>query len=347
MIAIMSNLNERKKHILRAVTDDYIDTAEPVGSRTIARRYKLGISSATIRNEMADLEESGYLYQPHTSAGRIPSDKGYRYYVDVLVDPGIPTQDETKKINQLFTHQKEAMEKLVRRSTKLLAELTDYISVAVIPEHQNSTFRHLQLVSLDPYNVLAILVVDPGIVENKIFVTEKPFLPGELERISAHLNKKLRGLKVEDLSRTILAEIRDSSPMTRDLLEALLELIDESLADTDDEMLICDGVIHILDQPEFQDIDKTKLVLSMIENRQSLANILLDFSSSSGVQVSIGEENLRPELKEMSLVTATYYRGGHSVGTIGVLGPTRMSYGRVIRLVEEISFVLSEVLESF
>lgn len=341
----MSNMNERKKCILRAVTDDYIDTAEPVGSRTIARRYKLGISSATIRNEMADLEESGYLYQPHTSAGRVPSDKGYRYYVDVLLDPEEATEEDNKLIQQILGQQKEAMEKLVRRATKVLAELTDYISVAVIPEHCNATFRHLQLVSLDPNNILAVVVVDPGIVENKIIFTTKPFLPAELERISSHLNNKLRGLKVEELSRTILTEIRDSSPVTKDLLECLLEIIDESLADTDEEKLICDGVLHLLEQPEFHDIDRTKLLLGMIEKRNNLVNLLSGLTYSSGVKVSIGEENLRPELKELSLVTATYYLGGQTMGTIGVIGPTRMSYGRAIGLVEEIARALTDVLK--
>mgnify|MGYP000877092395 FL=1 len=346
MIA-MSNLNERKKCILRAVTDDYIDTAEPVGSRTIASRYKLGISSATIRNEMADLEESGYLYQPHTSAGRIPSDKGYRYYVDVLLEKEPITAQENTKIAQLAKLKKEAIEKLIRRSTKILAELTEYISVAVIPKHHQAVFKHLQLVSLDPHNILAIIVIDPGIVENKIIFTPKSFSPNELEQISSHLNSKLRGIKIEAIGSNIIREIKDSSIKAQGLLECLLELLEDRFKDPEHEMLICDGVLHLFEQPEFQDLDKTKLLLEMIEQRQTLANILSDLASSSGVKVSIGGENTKPELKELSLVTATYYLNGQSMGTIGVLGPTRMAYGRAITLVDEIAGVLNELMDSF
>lgn len=344
----MKSLDERKKRILRAVTDDYIDTAEPVGSTTIAKRYELGVSSATIRNEMADLEESGYLYQPHTSAGRVPSDKGYRYYVDVLLEPKKVTSEENKKISQLASHQREAIEKLVRRSTKLLSELTEYISVAIIPEHRDATFRHLQLVSLDSHNILAIVVVDPGIVENKVIFTPRSFLPSELEQISSYLNQKLRGAKIETIGKTIIQEIKNSSSAAKKLLESLLELIDGSLANSNGETFIYDGVLHLLEQPEFQNLDKTKLILGMVEQRQALAKILASNRSiGSNAKVCIGEENCKPELKELSLVTATYYVNGQSMGTIGVLGPTRMAYGRAISLVEEIAIALSEVMDSF
>ena len=179
----MRELNERRKCILRAITDVYIDTAEPVGSTTIARKHNLGISSATIRNEMASLEEEGYVYQPHTSAGRVPSDKGYRYYVDVLLEIPEVTSEEYKKINQLAEYRKEAIEKTIRRTTKLLAELTEYVSVAVIPEHRNATFRHIQLVPLDVHNILVILVVDPGFIENRVLSSPRAFSPEQLDEI--------------------------------------------------------------------------------------------------------------------------------------------------------------------
>jgi heat-inducible transcriptional repressor len=338
-------LNERRKCILRAITDVYIDTAEPVGSTTIARKHNLGISSATIRNEMASLEEEGYVYQPHTSAGRVPSDKGYRYYVDVLLEIPEVTSEEYKKINQLAEYRKEAIEKTIRRTTKLLAELTEYVSVAVIPEHRNATFRHIQLVPLDVHNILVILVVDPGFIENRVLSSSRAFSPEQLDEISAYLNQQLRGKRGEALTKTLLSELNNIVPEARGLISSITDIIQSVLTDAKDDVVVVDGLLNILDQPEFQDLDRTKLVLSVLENRKVLSKVLSSLSRSSGLNVQIGEENESPELKDFSLVTATYYHCGHNLGTIGLLGPTRMTYGRAMSLVKEVAMYLSELFD--
>jgi heat-inducible transcriptional repressor len=338
-------LNERRKCILRAITDVYIDTAEPVGSTTIARKHNLGISSATIRNEMASLEEEGYVYQPHTSAGRVPSDKGYRYYVDVLLEIPEVTSEEYKKINQLAEYRKEAIEKTIRRTTKLLAELTEYVSVAVIPEHRNATFRHIQLVPLDVHNILVILVVDPGFIENRVLSSSRAFSPEQLDEISAYLNQQLRGKRGEALTKTLLSELNNIVPEARGLISSITDIIQSVLTDAKDDVVVVDGLLNILDQPEFQDLDRTKLVLSVLENRKVLSKVLSSLSRSSGLTVQIGEENESPELKDFSLVTATYYHCGHNLGTIGLLGPTRMTYGRAMSLVKEVAMYLSELFD--
>lgn len=341
----MRELNERRKCILRAITDVYIDTAEPVGSTTIARKHNLGISSATIRNEMASLEEEGYVYQPHTSAGRVPSDKGYRYYVDVLLEIPEVTSEEYKKINQLAEYRKEAIEKTIRRTTKLLAELTEYVSVAVIPEHRNATFRHIQLVPLDVHNILVILVVDPGFIENRVLSSSRAFSPEQLDEISAYLNQQLRGKRGEALTKTLLSELNNIVPEARGLISSITDIIQSVLTDAKDDVVVVDGLLNILDQPEFQDLDRTKLVLSVLENRKVLSKVLSSLSRSSGLTVQIGEENESPELKDFSLVTATYYHCGHNLGTIGLLGPTRMTYGRAMSLVKEVAMYLSELFD--
>lgn len=341
----MRELNERRKCILRAITDVYIDTAEPVGSTTIARKHNLGISSATIRNEMASLEEEGYVYQPHTSAGRVPSDKGYRYYVDVLLEIPEVTSEEYKKINQLAEYRKEAIEKTIRRTTKLLAELTEYVSVAVIPEHRNATFRHIQLVPLDVHNILVILVVDPGFIENRVLSSSRAFSPEQLDEISAYLNQQLRGKRGEALTKTLLSELNNIVPEARGLISSITDIIQSVLTDAKDDVVVVDGLLNILDQPEFQDLDRTKLVLSVLENRKVLSKVLSSLSRSSGLNVQIGEENESPELKDFSLVTATYYHCGHNLGTIGLLGPTRMTYGRAMSLVKEVAMYLSELFD--
>ncbi|MFA6693944.1 MAG: heat-inducible transcriptional repressor HrcA, partial [Bacillota bacterium] len=279
--------------------------------------------------------------------GRIPSDKGYRYYVDVLLELPRVTSEDNKKISQISDYKKDAIEKTIRRSTKILAELTEYISIAVIPEHRNAVFRHIQLVSLDLRNILVILVVDPGVIENRVLFSPRVFSPIELDEISSYLNQRLRGKKGEALTKTLLNELRNSVPEARDLISCIIDLVQEVLTDNDDEVLVADGLLNLLDQPEFQDLDKTKLVLSMFEDHAALAKVLFGLTQTSGAKVRIGEENKSPELKEFSLVTATYYHNGNNVGTIGVLGPTRMAYGRAISVVNEVALSLSELLELF
>ncbi|MGI6036738.1 MAG: heat-inducible transcriptional repressor HrcA [Limnochordia bacterium] len=336
-------MNERKREILRAVTKDYISTAEPVGSRTIARKYDLGVSPATIRNEMADLEEGGYLRQPHTSAGRIPSDKGYRFYVDALMDPLEVTPAEKKRIAKELQQQRVELEEIIYRTTHLLALLTNYTSIAVAPGIKNSVVRYLQLLPLSEAYVLVILVTEPGFVQTRLVEVNQPLSAEKASRLSAFLNGKLQGLTLNDLDLVTLTEIKDELADGR-LFQEAIELLQKGLQNTSTEKVYLDGAIHLFDQPEFKDVDRARLLLEALEERERLLNICSEVSRDSGVVVRIGEENNWTEMQDCSLITATYTLHGQVIGVVGVIGPTRMEYARAVSVVDYMAAHLSEIL---
>lgn len=336
-------LNKRKRQILRAITHDYINTAEPVGSRTIARRYSLGVSPATIRNEMADLEEDGYLEQPHTSAGRIPSDKGYRFYVDALMDPQGLSEQEIKQVHDTLRSEHGQMEDLVHESARLLALLSQYTSVVVAPNLSKGAIRRLQLIPLDEWNVLLVLVVDPGFVQSRIVETSRPLQPQEITRINYFFAKRLSGMMVADIGGSLLGEIREEVTDEALVTEALT-LLDRGFRSLKKEQVFLDGTIHLFNQPEFRDVDKVKVLLNILDDEKVLWDLLNDTLGRSGIRVTIGRENQHEGFQDCSLVTASYELDGHVIGKVGVLGPTRMDYERVVTIVEYIAINLSELL---
>lgn len=337
-------LNDRQKTILRAVIKDYIQNAEPIGSRTIARRHDLGVSSATIRNEMADLEETGYLQQPHVSAGRVPSDKGYRFYVDMLMEPEKVSDEEGRQVQrQVLAHRKE-MEKLIHQTARLIAMLTRSTSVVIAPPVEACVLRHLQIVPVDEENVLVVLVLSPGMVQNKLIPTSRHYTPEELSKVSDALNKRLKGITYRELGLTLIREITEDYG---DLGRALLEVITQGLFEHREEQVHFNGTLYLLDQPEFKDVDRVKSFFSVLDDKEVLMNVFSDLASNSGVSAVIGQENKKDELKSCSLVTATYHMGGNTIGTIGVIGPTRMEYARMFSVVEFMADSLSEILSEF
>jgi len=337
-------MDERKMRILQAVTNDYIDTAEPVGSRTIARKYKLGVSSATIRNEMADLEEAGYLTQPHTSAGRIPSDKGYRFYVDMLMDPHEMSRDEKRFVQEKFDSLERQIEELVHSTAHLLALLTRYISVAITPATEKATLKHIQLIALSLYRLLVILVTDPGFISNRIVELKEPITPEETERLSRYLNQRLRGLGLRDIGSGLIREMEEevSNPV---LLDHVMSMVTKGL-DEGQERLCLDGAMNIFEQPEFRDIERARLLLNTLEEKDLVFSILDQTTLDSGVTVRIGGENKHEEVCDCSFVTATYEVRGQVIGSVGVVGPTRMHYSRTMAIVRFVSDQLSETLNS-
>ncbi|HHY08946.1 MAG TPA: heat-inducible transcription repressor HrcA [Firmicutes bacterium] len=334
-------LDERKRLVLRAIIDNYVETAEPVGSRTIARRHDLGVSSATIRNEMADLEETGYLQQPHVSAGRIPSDKGYRFYVDALMEPHSFSPQEYVWLRQNITDIRNGLEKTIHEAAHLVALLTESLAVVVAPGMDHLAFRHLQLVLLDENNILVTLVLHPGIVKNKLIVTRKAYTQEQIYDISKALNQKLKGLTYRDLGPTVFAEIiGDFGEIGR----TLVELVFRGLMEEKDEQVYSSGTVNILNQPEFRDIEKVKSFLAALERKEHLLDLFSSVSKTSGVQVVIGNENEHSSMQDYSLVTCTYYIGSDVVGTLGVIGPTRMDYGRIVSAVGMVATSLSDLL---
>ncbi|HBG01473.1 MAG TPA: heat-inducible transcription repressor HrcA [Firmicutes bacterium] len=334
-------LDERKRLVLRAVIDSYIETAEPVGSRTIARKHDLGVSSATIRNEMADLEETGYLQQPHVSAGRIPSDKGYRFYVDTLMEPYVFSLLELQKVQREIGGTQVSPERSIHEATKLLALLTQSVSLIVAPSTDQLVFKHVQLAALEDTGVLVTLVLHPGIVKNRLIRTKRDYSSEQITEVSDALNQKLKGVTFRELGPTMFTEvIRDFGEIGR----VLVELILQGLTGDQGQQVYASGTVNILNQPEFRDVDRAIAILEALEQKDHLLSLLSTTARPSGVQVVIGHENLHSAMQGCSLVTCTYYVGSDVVGTLGVIGPTRMDYARVVAAVDVVSHALSSML---
>jgi heat shock gene repressor HrcA len=342
-LASHNRLDERKKSILKVVTDDYIASAEPVGSRTIARRYNLGLSPATIRNEMADLEESGYLEQPHTSAGRIPSEVGYRYYVDALVSLQKLSKQEIEGIYKEMEGYHRQIEAIIHQTSRILVQMTKYPSVVLSPQLQTAIFRHIQLVKLSATTVLVLIVTDTGYVENKIIDIQTEVSAEELDRISELLNHKLRGVSLKDLKSTLLNDIRSDLVFHDQFFNESIKLLIKAIANRTSERVYVDGAMKILEQPEFNDLQKFKPLMNALEEEERLYK-LLSRNPGRGAQVKIGHENEDQGLCDCSVITSSYEIAGRTVGVIGVLGPTRMDYAKVLPIVEYTSSVLSELL---
>lgn len=340
-------MDQRKRRILHAITEDYIASAEPVGSRTIARKYQLGVSPATIRNEMADLEEAGYLEQPHTSAGRIPSDKGYRYYVDALLDPVGPSEAERRWMIEEIVTRVHAVEDLIHRTARMLSFLTQYTSFVVTPRVTESVCRHFQLISLDPAHLLVVLVIEPGFVQNRIVEIDSPIEPQELTRLNAFLSERLRGVTISDVTATLVSELREVIS-TSALFETVMELLSTGLDSSREERLFIEGATNIFEHPEFHDVERARAVLALFDERDSIYDMInAVMGRSSGVAVTIGRENVREEMQECSIVTATVSMNGRVIGSLGLLGPTRMNYARVLGVLEFVSDGLSEIITDY
>jgi len=340
-------LDERKIKVLCAVIDSYIREAEPVGSRTISKEYDLGISSATIRNEMSDLEELGYLSKPHTSSGRIPSDKAYRFYVNNILRNNQIKIDVKKKeeIKKLLTQQSKEIDELIQNSAKILSAITSYTALAMSPQIRNMKLKHIQLVSIDDNEILIILVGSSGIVKNIIFRTHEAVLEDQLERLSNFLNNKLKGFTVSEIERAIKYNILNEMYQYKSIIDKIIPIIVNSLEDYSDVEVYANGVTNIFDFPEYKDANKAKTFISFIEDKEQLANLLLKSSLNSELEITIGSENVYDEIKDCSLVTTTYRIGDKIIGKIGVIGPTRMDYSMAISSIKLFSENLTEILE--
>ncbi len=328
-------LSERKKRILQAVVRDYIHSAEPVGSRTIARRYSLGLSPATIRNEMADLEESGYLEQPHTSAGRIPSQMGYRFYVDSLMEKVFISTEEVMAIEKILHERKEKeIEQFIQQISRVLSSITNYTSLVFGPIIKKSAFKQLKVLPLEPGVGLAILITDTGFIKHKAIQIPMGLDEKELEKMVAYINRRFYGLTMDTITSSLLKEVKGDLIKNVGLLNETLNLIEDA-GRSQEGKLFLGGTTNILNQPEFRDVNRIKSLLALLEE-EALLGSLLGSASPQGIEVRIGEENKLEEFKDLSMVVTTYKVVGRNIGTIGILGPIRMEYARVITLVEHL-----------
>lgn len=336
-------MDDRKSKVLQAIIEDYVATAEPVGSRTIARKYNLGVSPATIRNEMSDLEELGYLEQPHTSAGRIPSDMGYRYYVDCLMQSQEVTPAEHDLIRRTFERKAREVETLLRETARLLSDATHLTSVISGPQIEQAIFKELRLVPLGGDKVVLIYVTDSGFVENQVLDMPVEVTMLELQRVSDLLNEQLRGQRVEALSRSAIQALQRELAKYGLLLEQALQFLDQRMEPGDRHRLYLGGTTHMLNQPEFRDVDKLRNLLTLLEHEDVVADVL-GARSASPMAIQIGEEIQVKELTDCSIVSATYRLGDQVLGRMGVIGPKRMEYGRVVGVMNAVTKHLSDTV---
>ncbi|PHV71511.1 HrcA family transcriptional regulator [Sporanaerobium hydrogeniformans] len=340
------DMNERKVRILEAIIRDYIQTGDPVGSRTISKKYDLGISSATIRNEMADLEELGFIMQPHTSAGRIPSDKGYRLYVDNLMQRTRLQPEMERIIVEMIKEKVTRMDTLIEETAKLISMLTNYATIASTPTMSQTKVKHLQLVPVDERSVACVIVTDTNSVKNHILRTPKALDMNLCTVLSNILNDSLKGVTLSEISLdkirlSIEEKLREYSGIAESILGAIHHILkEEAIPD-----VFIRGATNILDFQEFTDKDKTREIFKLLEEKPYLME-LLDNSPSNQVNIRIGEENIFTPMKDCSIVTTSYTIGPYTLGNIGIIGPTRMDYGQVVSVLEYVSHYITSMLSS-
>ncbi|MET3504856.1 heat-inducible transcriptional repressor HrcA [Halalkalibacter oceani] len=335
-------LTERQLLILHAIVDDYIRSAEPVGSRSISKREDITFSPATIRNDMADLEELGFLEKPHSSAGRIPSQKGYRYYVDHLLQPHRLTADERLDIRSIFSERIQELEEVIQHSARILSNMTSYISLVLGPEMFEATLKNIQIIPLSKGSAILILVTDTGHVENQTISVPESIDASDLERTVNILNERLVGVSLYQLRHKLKSEVGHVLRAHIQNYEQIIGMLLPSVDLEKTEKIFYSGKTNLLTQPEFRDIEKVRILLNMLEEDEKMNQILR--TPHSGIQVKIGQENKLEAFDNCSLITASYSIGGKHMGTIGILGPTRMEYRRVIGVLDTVSKDLTKLL---
>ena len=339
-------LDERKIKILNAIIKNYLETGEPVGSRTISKYTDLNLSSATIRNEMSDLEDLGYIVQPHTSAGRIPSDKGYRFYVNNLI---AEKDKEVAEMQEWMIEKTEKMESLLKNVAKTLANNTQYATLVSAPSVVSNRLKFVQLSAVDEHQVLSVVVMDGNIVKNKIINVDKPLDNETMLKLNMLLNTNLNGLTVDQINLAVISRLKDQAGIHDEIVEQVLDTVAETITEGDDLQVYTSGATNIFKYPELADSKKASELLDTFEEKKSLIELLNDSSSeneSTGIQVYIGDETPISTMKDCSIVTATYELGDGVKGTIGIVGPKRMDYENVVDNIKSLKGQLDKLLKN-
>lgn len=337
-------LNDRKKKILQLIIEDYISTAEPVGSRTIARKYNLGISPATIRNEMSDLEMLGYLEQPHTSAGRIPSAQAYRFYVDSLLEPGALTDNDMALINSWFRERRRSIDEIFQSTAKILSRMTQNVSMVLANKSDKAVFRYMKFLPLDDRHAILCIVTDDGNVDNCVVEIPLGMRPEELDYMAGRVSRLLEGKELAEISDTLLGTVHTDIVEDKLLFTSLLNTINKMNRKHKQQRVFLGGTKQLLSQPEFRDMDRVRDLLGILEEEKVVRDLLLA-GEDSGLKITIGSENKFTGIQDCSMVQATYRLNGQVVGTMAVLGPTRMEYSKVISVMDYLHKYLKTIFQ--
>lgn len=329
-------------NILEAIINDYIQTAEPIGSRTIAKKYDFGISSATIRNEMSDLEDMGLIIQPHASAGRIPSDKGYRLYVDRLNQYRELTKEESVYLQQIVRNNIDEIDYLIKETAKVISILTNCTTIVSEPHMEKIVIKHIHLIPLDEEAIMLILLTDNKDVKNRKVTVGISLDYETLINLSIIFNKFLQGVSIEDITNEKLELLRKNLNQYEKIVTPIMVAIFSIIETEENKKIYTSGVKNILEFPEFSDLDKARSLVQTLEEKNVLVNLLGD--SNDQIQIIIGGENSVEQMKDCSLIKTNYMLGDKACGTIGIIGPTRMDYLEVVSILNGIVKNINEVL---
>lgn len=337
-------LNERKKKILQIIIEDYISSAEPVGSRTIARKYDLGLSPATIRNEMSDLELLGYLEQPHTSAGRIPSAQAYRFYVDALIEPGTLTDNDMALIDGWYNERRRNIDDIFQSTAKILSRMTQNVSMVLTNQQTIANFCYLKFLPLDSQHAILCIVADDGSIDTNVVDIPLGMSSEEMDYLAGKMSKLLEDRNLSDISVEILQNVHTDVVEDNLIFSSLLQAVRKMTGCRQEQKVFLGGTKQLLNQPEFRDVERVRNLLGILEEEKVLKD-LLQGGEDSGLKVTIGSENKFTGIQDCSMVQATYRLNGQIVGTMAVLGPTRMEYGKVISVMDYLHKYLKTILD--
>lgn len=337
-------LNERKKKILQIIIEDYISSAEPVGSRTIARKYDLGLSPATIRNEMSDLELLGYLEQPHTSAGRIPSAQAYRFYVDALIEPGTLTDNDMALIDGWYNERRRNIDDIFQSTAKILSRMTQNVSMVLTNQQTIANFCYLKFLPLDSQHAILCIVADDGSIDTNVVDIPLGMSSEEMDYLAGKMSKLLEDRNLSDISVEILQNVHTDVVEDKLIFSSLLQAVRKMTGRRQEQKVFLGGTKQLLNKPEFRDVERVRNLLGILEEEKVLKD-LLQGGEDSGLKVTIGSENKFTGIQDCSMVQATYRLNGQIVGTMAVLGPTRMEYGKVISVMDYLHKYLKTILD--
>ncbi|MCI5687298.1 MAG: heat-inducible transcriptional repressor HrcA [Emergencia sp.] len=337
-------LTDRKLKILQAIISDYVRSAEPVGSRTLSKRFDLGISPATIRNEMSDLEEMGYLTHPHTSAGRVPSDKAYRLYVNNLMEKRELSPIEKNLIAEKLRSDVTEFDETIKHAARILSEITNLTSFAMTPSKSEDTLKFINLLPVDENTVVLMIVSESGKISNTALRMRVPYTEEGLQILAKNMTYNFNGKKITDVLREyIIASFESDIEAMSKLAENIMPNFMKTLEDMLNVNLYMDGLTNIFDIPEYNDLEKAKSFLSLLDKKEDFAKKLME--REDGIIVTIGDENADDLMNDCSMITATYHVDGKMVGKIGVIGPTRMKYGEITSIIEYLTENLSSTFQ--